>query len=262
MPGHDTSSFVSRDRGLAEVIDGRIFCVAERFRRMPGNWPSHFRVAVPLPDTTLTEVRSPRKSAVLRPPGKTTPVRRLTVNRKPLRTHGSLAQPPASGNGLYSTAGHLVESDRLPYSRRAARQEPRSLPCLTAGTASSRSPPIPSNTRRHSSAAWPSTPPWTSRSPIARFAARKPGTIRNLAPTFNGTYPFSMAMPGSTCLIAAPARTLSSVSSIRGCGSLSAAATTMRLFHTLVMFVPAFGLLLPRPNFPGRLSFLARTPFL
>jgi hypothetical protein len=25
MPGHDTSSFVSRDRGIAGVIDGRIF---------------------------------------------------------------------------------------------------------------------------------------------------------------------------------------------------------------------------------------------
>jgi hypothetical protein len=24
MPGHDTSSFVSRDRGLAAIIDGRI----------------------------------------------------------------------------------------------------------------------------------------------------------------------------------------------------------------------------------------------
>src|SRR5712692_10769177 len=103
---------------------------------MPGDLRPYSKAVVSLPDITLTEVRSPRKL---------TPVRRLTVNRKPLRTHGSLAQPPASGNGLYSTAGHLVESDRLPYSRRAARQEPRSLPCLTAGTESSRSPPIPSN---------------------------------------------------------------------------------------------------------------------
>jgi hypothetical protein len=31
---------------------------------------------------------------------KITPVRRLTVNRKPLRTDGSLAQPPTSGNGV------------------------------------------------------------------------------------------------------------------------------------------------------------------
>src|SRR6266700_6349870 len=44
-------------------------------RRMP---------AVLLPDTTLTDSRSPRK---------TTPVRRLTVNRKPLRNCLSLAQP-------------------------------------------------------------------------------------------------------------------------------------------------------------------------
>src|SRR5260370_42287511 len=101
MPGHDTSSFVSRDRGPAEVIDGRIFCAAERFRNMPAKMP---------PNVGVTDLRSPRK---------TTPVRRLTVNRKPLRTCGSLAQPPRSGNGLYSTAGHLVASDRLPLRRRA-----------------------------------------------------------------------------------------------------------------------------------------------
>src|SRR5467141_2996538 len=91
-------------------------------------------------------LRLPRKSAVLRPPKKVTPMRRLTVNRKPLRNHGSLAQPPTSGNGLYSTAGHLVESDRFLHGRRASRQKNRVLPCLTAGTASSPSPPIPSNT--------------------------------------------------------------------------------------------------------------------
>src|SRR5882762_6794541 len=31
MPGHDTSSFVSRDRGLAGVIDGRIFAPQSGF---------------------------------------------------------------------------------------------------------------------------------------------------------------------------------------------------------------------------------------
>src|SRR5216684_6135057 len=51
---------------------------------------------------------------------KITPVRRLTVNRKPLRTDGSLAQPPTSGNGLYFALGHLVASDRLPHDRRAS----------------------------------------------------------------------------------------------------------------------------------------------
>jgi hypothetical protein len=35
---------------------------------------------------------------------------------------GSLAQPLISGNGLYSTAGHLVASDRLPHDRCASRQ--------------------------------------------------------------------------------------------------------------------------------------------
>jgi len=31
MPGHDTSSFVSRDRGLAGVINGRIFAPQNSF---------------------------------------------------------------------------------------------------------------------------------------------------------------------------------------------------------------------------------------
>src|SRR5260370_5125508 len=31
MPGHDTSSFVSRDRGLAEVIDARFFAPQSGF---------------------------------------------------------------------------------------------------------------------------------------------------------------------------------------------------------------------------------------
>src|SRR6266849_7636978 len=95
------------------------------------------RRAVSLPNITRTEVRSPRN---------TTPVRRLTVNRKPLRTHGSLAQPPTSGNGLYFALGHLVESDRLPHHRHTSRQKPRDLPCLTAATASSPSRRIPFNT--------------------------------------------------------------------------------------------------------------------
>jgi len=66
---------------------------------------------------------------------KLTPVRRLTVNRKTLWNHASLAQPPISGNGLYCTSGHPVESDRLPQARCSPRQVPRGLPCLTAATA-------------------------------------------------------------------------------------------------------------------------------
>src|SRR5216683_4733526 len=97
------------------------------------------------PNITRTEIRSPRKSAVLRPPNKTTPVRRLTVNRKPLRTHGSLAQPLTSGNGLYSTSGHLIALHRLPHDRRPPRQNLRALLCLTAATASSLLRRIPSN---------------------------------------------------------------------------------------------------------------------
>jgi hypothetical protein len=51
MPGHDTSSFVSRDRGLAEVIDGRIFAPQSGFGRCQ-----------PLPDIMRTEARSLRKN--------------------------------------------------------------------------------------------------------------------------------------------------------------------------------------------------------
>src|SRR6267143_2643183 len=119
MPGHDTSSFVSRDRGLAGVIDGRIFAPQSGF------------------GTCRPRCRRNVGATSLWPPRKTTPVRRLRVNRKPLRNSRSLAQPPTSGNGLYFTAGHLVESDRLPHSRVTSRQEPRGSPCLTAGTASS-----------------------------------------------------------------------------------------------------------------------------
>src|SRR6266849_2559567 len=66
------------------------------------------------PKFTRTDLQSPRKTA---------PVRRLTVNRKPLSTASrlhfhqnspSLAQPPMLRNGLYPTPGHLLAFDRLP----------------------------------------------------------------------------------------------------------------------------------------------------
>src|SRR5258708_15540649 len=145
MPGHDTSSFVSRDRGLAAVIDGRIFAPQSGFgecRPVSGSTLQRQRRY-----RTPRELRNGRKeSQPYYGRQKITPMRRLTVNRKPLRNHGSLAQPPTSGNGLYSTAGHLVESDRSLHGRRASRQKTRVLPCLTAGTASSPSRPIPPNT--------------------------------------------------------------------------------------------------------------------
>jgi len=43
--------------------------------------------------------------------------------RKPLRTHASLAQPHTPGNGLYFAAGHLVEYHRLPHGCHASRQK-------------------------------------------------------------------------------------------------------------------------------------------
>src|SRR3979490_1283278 len=86
MPGHDTSSFVSRDLGLAGVIRWKKFCAAERLRRMPAGFRPHSTAAVSLPNTTRTEERSPRKSAVLRLPRKSAvlrPPRKSAVLRPP-----------------------------------------------------------------------------------------------------------------------------------------------------------------------------------
>src|SRR5260370_30144010 len=104
---------------------------------MPDSLRPHSMTAVPLPNSMRTEVRSPRK---------TTPVRRLTVNRKPLRTHGSLAQPPTSGNELYSTSGHLLALHRLPHDSCTPRHNLSGPPCLTTPTVFSLSRRIPSNT--------------------------------------------------------------------------------------------------------------------
>src|ERR1700730_10109437 len=77
------------------------FCAVER---LPG------KTAILRPKITLTDLRSPRK---------TVPVRRLTVNRKPLSTASrlhfhqnfpSLAQPPTPRNGLYSPRGMYLRS--------------------------------------------------------------------------------------------------------------------------------------------------------
>src|SRR5260370_40877993 len=106
MPGHDTSSFVSRNRGVAGVTRWKKFCAAERFQGVPADSRPHLRLAASLPDFTRTELRSPRITA---------PMRRLTVDRKTRRTHVSLAQPPTPANGLHATATHLDQSDPLPH---------------------------------------------------------------------------------------------------------------------------------------------------
>src|SRR5229473_6167112 len=75
------------------------FCDLQRFRR---------KTAMLRPKITRTDLQSPRK---------TTPVRRLTVNRKPLSTASrlhfhqnspSLAQPYLRRNGLAPTPGRLL----------------------------------------------------------------------------------------------------------------------------------------------------------
>src|SRR5713101_4945439 len=97
MPGHDTSSFVSRDRGLAEVIDARFFAPQSGFAhysllRPTQKWPCSRH--------TSREPRYGRQKA-----GHLTAARK---NDTSAETYGepqtpadprSLAQPPISGNG-------------------------------------------------------------------------------------------------------------------------------------------------------------------
>src|SRR5882672_12476718 len=177
------------------------FCDLQRFRR---------NAAVLRPKITRTGLPSPRKTA---------PVRRLTVNRRPLSTASrlhfhqnspSLAQPPTPRNGLYSILGHLLAFDRLPRHRQVSRRRLPVLPCLTVATAFSLSPRIPSNTWRRFSGAWLPTPHSISTWPIAAFAVRRPAMIPNLAPASSGTFPCSTVTPGPRFPIVAPAGTPSS----------------------------------------------------
>src|SRR6266480_5132822 len=75
MPGHDTSSFVSRDRGLAGSSMEEFFAPQSGFGE---GWPQHSRTSS---EPTYGRQEKPHH------------VRRLTVNRKPLRNDASLAQP-------------------------------------------------------------------------------------------------------------------------------------------------------------------------
>ena len=77
------------------------FCDLQRFRG---------KTALLQPKIAQTDLQSPRKTA---------PVRRLTVNRKPLSTASrlhfrqnspSLAQPPMPRNGLYSSGSIFLRS--------------------------------------------------------------------------------------------------------------------------------------------------------
>src|ERR1700674_4860670 len=69
--------------------------------------------------------------------------------------------------------------------------------------------------------------PSISRSLIALFAAPKPVTIPNLAPTFNGTFLSSTVTPGPTSAIAAPAHNPSSASCIPASGTSFTGAISM-----------------------------------
>src|SRR5437879_8398710 len=98
MPGHDTSS-------LFHVTAAQPRSSIEEFLR---------RRAVSVIDGRFAAKHHANRGTVAKKVGrltaakKTTPVRRLTVNRKPLRTHGSLAQPTTSGNGLHTVTHYCV----------------------------------------------------------------------------------------------------------------------------------------------------------
>jgi len=97
--------------------------------------------------------------------------------------HGSLAQPPMSGNGLCSTdstAANLVEPDTVPHGRRVSRKRPEGLamkrPAVPRPRCSDRSRRVhDANFPPHGQAPFSGVP----GRPTARFAARKPAAIRN-----------------------------------------------------------------------------------
>src|SRR5580658_2296255 len=100
-------------------------------------------------------------------------VRRLRVNRKPLRNCASLAQPPRVRNRVYSLPGHLFALATLPYFRLVLRPNRTVLPCLTVATEYWLLLPTPSNIWRPFFAGWPVIPASICMLRIAVFAGRK-----------------------------------------------------------------------------------------
>src|SRR5271169_5157183 len=137
-------------------------------------------------------------------------VRRLRVNRKPLRHCASLAQPSRRRNRLYSLPGHLFALATLPYLRLVSRPNRTVLPCLTAATEYWLSLPTLSNIWHRSFAGWPLTPALICTWHIAVSAARKPGMTLSLEPLFNGMSHCLRATRGRMFLIAARERNRSS----------------------------------------------------
>src|SRR6266571_222618 len=95
MPGHDTSS-------LFHVTAAWPRSSMEEFLRRRAVSNDAGRFAAAFQSGRAAAGHHPNRGTAAK---KTTPVRRLTVNRKPLRTHGSLAQAPIPRNGLYSRLG-------------------------------------------------------------------------------------------------------------------------------------------------------------
>src|SRR5467141_2996536 len=94
MPGHDTSSFVSRDRGLAGVIDGRIFAPQ-----------SGFGECRPVSGRTLQRpcrCRTPRRLTAAKKIGRLTAAKKSNTNAE---TYGE-PQTPAEPRE-FSTATNI-----------------------------------------------------------------------------------------------------------------------------------------------------------
>lgn len=186
-------------------------------------------------------------------------MRRLRVNRKPLRNCASLAQPPRPRNRVYSLPGHLFALATLPHFRRVPPANRTVLLCLTAVTEFWLSLHTPSNTWRRSFGAWQLILALICMWHIAVFAARKLGTIPSLEPLFSGMFRCLKATHGLTFPIAARARNPSLGCAIQNSQNSFERVISTQCFVLLGMFARHFGLRGVQRRLPTQLFFLART---
>src|SRR5580692_8922567 len=159
MPRHDRSSFL-RAPGPAGSTLGEISCGRAPLSWRLGDYPARRGLTV----------------------------RRLRVNRKPLRNCASLAQPSRARNRVYSLPGHLFALATLPYFRRFLGSNRAVLPWLTAAIAFWLSLPTPSNIWRLFFGEWLLILASICMLRIAVCAAQKRGMTLNLEPLCNGMF--------------------------------------------------------------------------
>src|SRR5580704_1839998 len=186
-------------------------------------------------------------------------VRRLRVNRKPLRNCASLAQPSRARNRVYSHPGHLSALATLAYFRRILRPKRTVLLCLTAATAFWLSPHTLSNTWRRFFDGWRFIRGSICMWRIAVFAVPRPGMILSLEPRFSGMFHCLRATHGLTCPTEAPGKNRSSGCAIREYRSSFARVGMMPCCVLWVTFVLRFGSLAELRSLPTPHFFLART---